>query len=188
MKLRSFNKVGINRFEQFRASAVRSPEDLHALLEDPGLSTTLSPEIEVEARSFGNRFAAGEYLFFLFRESNISNLDEDRGIWAWLSAFYFDQLCPDGTSPGMDYRWVPSVNSFRNYYRHLLAGPYSIYRAHQDNPQLAMVCPSDSFTPTWRHCGTAGLAPRDRNQQHGHGCSDPPLHRGGRRTQAKSGR
>ncbi len=139
MKLRSFNKVGINRFEEFRASAERSPEDLHALLDDPGLCTTLSPEIEVEARSFGNRFAAGKFLFFLFRDSNISNLDENRGIWAWLSAFYFDQLCPDGTSPGMDYRWVPSVSSFRNYYRHLLAGPYFIYRAHQDNPQLAMV-------------------------------------------------
>lgn len=138
MKLRSFNTVGMNRFEEFRASSVRNPEDLHAFLEVPGLSTTLSPEIEVEARSFANRFAAGEYLYFLFRESNISSLDEDRGIWAWLSAFYFDQLCPDGTRPGMDYRWVPSVNSFRNYYRHLLAGPYFIYRAHQDNPQLAM--------------------------------------------------
>ena len=138
MKLRSFNTVGLNRFEEFRASAVRNPDDLHALLQDPGLSTTVSPEIEVEARTFVNRLAAGEYLYLLLGDSNISNLDEDRGIWAWLSAFYFGQLCPDGTKPGKDYRWVPAVNSFRNYYRHLLAGPYFIYRAHKDNPQHAM--------------------------------------------------
>ena len=138
MKLRSFYTGGITRFEQFLASAGRDPEDLRAFLEDPGLSTRVSPEIEVEARSFVNRFAAGEYLYCLLGDSNISNLDEDRGIWAWLSAFYFDQLCPDGTKPGRDYRWVPAVNSFRNYYRHLLGGPYFIYRAHRDNPQHAV--------------------------------------------------
>ena len=138
MKLRSFNAGGINRFEQFLSSAARDTEDLHALLGAPGLSTAVSPEIEVQARSFVNRFDAGEYLHSLLGDSNIFNLDEDRGIWAWLSAFYFDQLCPDGTKPGKGYRWIPAVNSFRNYYRHLLAGPYFIYRAHKDNPRLAM--------------------------------------------------
>ena len=138
MKLRSFNADGINRFEQFLSSAVRDTEDLHSFLVSPGLSIAVSPEIEVEARSFVNRFAAGEYLYSLFGDSSIFNLDEDRGIWAWLSAFYFDQLCPDGTKLGKDYRWIPVVNSFRNYYRHLLAGPYFIYRAHKDHPQHAM--------------------------------------------------
>ncbi len=138
MKLRSFNAGGINRFGQFLSSAARDTEDLHAFLGAPSLSTPVTPEIGFEPRSFVNRFAAGEYLYSLLGDSNIFNLDEDRGIWAWLSAFYFDQLCPDGTNPGKDYRWVPAVNSFRNYYRHLLAGPYFIYRAHKDNPQHAM--------------------------------------------------
>ena len=106
-------------------------------MDDVALSTRVNPEIEVESRSFSNRFAAGEYLYRFLRDSKIANLDEDRGLWAWLSAFYFDQLCPDGTNPGKVYRWVPAT-SFRNYYRHLLAGPYFIYRAHRDNPQHAM--------------------------------------------------
>ena len=138
MRLRSFNTAGINRFEEFLASATRDPEDLGAFLEDSGLSSEVSPEIDVEARSFVNRLAAGEYLYSLLGDSNIPNLDENRGIWAWLSAFYFNQLCPEGAQPGRDYRWVPAVNSFRNYYRHLLAGPYFIYRAHGDHPQHAM--------------------------------------------------
>ena len=138
MRLRSFNSDGINRFEQFLESAARDPEDLRALLDDVSLSTRVCPEIEVEARTFVNRLAAGEYLYCVLGDSKISNLDEDRGTWAWLSAFYFDQLCPDGKKPGKVYRWVPAVNSFRNYYRHLLAGPYFICRAHRDNPQHAM--------------------------------------------------
>ena len=138
MRLRSFNSGGINRFEQILASAAREPEDVCALLDDVSLSTRVSPEIEIEAQSFVNRFAAGEYLHCVLGDSNIPNLDEDRGIWAWLSAFYFDQLCPDGTKPGKAYRWVPAVNSFQRYYRHLLAGPYFIYRAYRDNPQHAM--------------------------------------------------
>ena len=138
MKLHSFNTGDINRLEKFLAAAVTNPESLRVLLEEASLPTMVSPEIEVEARSFANRVAAGDYLYFLFRDSNISNLDEDRGICAWLSAFYFDQLCPDGTKPGKEYRWVLSVNSFRNYYRHPLAGPYFIYGAHQDNLPLAM--------------------------------------------------
>lgn len=138
MKLRRFNTGGINRLEQFLASASRDTEDLCAFLNDPRLSIVVSPEIKVEARLFVDRFAAGEYLYSLLKDSNILNLDNDRGIWAWLSAFYFDQLCPDGTKPGMDYRWIPAVNSFRNYYRHLLAGPYFIYRAHIENPLHAM--------------------------------------------------
>lgn len=138
MKLCMFNPDGINRLKQFLASPARDPEDLRAFLEDLSLSTKVNAEIEVEVRSFVNRFAAGEYLYHLLGDSNISNLDEDQGTWAWLSAFYFDQLCPEGMKPGMDYRWVPAVNSFRSYYRHLLAGPYFIYRAHRDNPQHAM--------------------------------------------------
>ena len=110
MKLRRFDTGGINRFDQFLSSAAMDTEDLHEFLAAPGLSTVVSPEIEVEARSFINRFAVGEYLYSLFGDSSIFNLDEDRGIWAWLSAFYFDQLCPDGTRPGKDYRWIPAVN------------------------------------------------------------------------------
>ncbi len=138
MRLRSFNSSGISRFADFRASPVRKPKELHTLLKAPDFSTALDPEFEVESRSFTNRFSAGEYLYSLFGDGKMLRLDEDRGTWAWLSAFYFDQLCPDGSRPGQAYRWVPSINSFRNYYRHLLAGPYYIYRAHRHNPHVAL--------------------------------------------------
>jgi hypothetical protein len=33
---------------------------------------------------------------------------------------------------------VPAVDDYKTYYRHLLAGPYRIYRAHQDDPSRVM--------------------------------------------------
>ena len=138
MNLRSFNMNGIRCFREFRASPVKEAGELDAILEEPSLSAEISPVIDVKPKEFPNRFAAGEYLYNLFRDADITNLDDNPEIWAWLAAFYFWQLCPPGTRPGKDYRWEPSVSNFRNYYRHLIAGPYYIYRAHQDNPQLAL--------------------------------------------------
>ena len=33
--------------------------------------------------------------------------------------------------------WVPQIRDYRRYYRHLLAGPYRIYRAHRAQPENA---------------------------------------------------
>lgn len=138
MKLRSFNSTGISCFREFRASQTKEAGDLETLIQDSSLSTEINPSIDVRQQEFSNRFSAGEYLFRLFSEVDIPNLDDRPEVWTWLAAFYFRQLCPVGTMPGRDYRWEPSVSNFRNYYRHLLAGPYYIYRAHQNNPQLAL--------------------------------------------------
>src|SRR5262249_11852361 len=68
--------------------------------------------------------------------------ERDTGLWAWLALFYFEQLCPKTAhgqrKPGELARWIPEVTNYQRYYRHLLAGPYRIYRAHRDNPQRAM--------------------------------------------------
>src|SRR5258705_3480854 len=35
--------------------------------------------------------------------------------------------------------WVPQIRDYRRYYRHLLVGPYRIYRAHRANPHNALI-------------------------------------------------
>ena len=54
------------------------------------------------------------------------------GLWAWLSLYWFEQLCPrrkDGRRrPGHDHRHIPEFG--RNRYHHLLYGPYHVYRRH----------------------------------------------------------
>lgn len=114
-----------------------------ALLTDPQAIEPLAAEVEVEARSFASRFEAAEYLHSRFTAAGLTDVDQDRGLWAWLSLFYFDAVCPPGKggarTPGATARHIPEPGNFQRYYRHLLAGPYRIYRAHCDEPARAMV-------------------------------------------------
>ena len=134
MKLHRFNETGINRFDMFRQVSPSDLGELSEIVRDPAASDLVSGNIDVQPLEFPNRFKVGEYFNQLFQGTTILGLERDKGIWTWLAAFYFDQLCPPGTNPGERARWVPAVGDFRKYYRHLLAGPYQIYRAHRDNP------------------------------------------------------
>jgi hypothetical protein len=88
-----------------------------------------------------NRFEFAKYLDSKLTDSGLKNLDRDVGLWAWLALFYFERLCPeeDGTrKPGKRARFIPAVTDYRKYYRHLVAGPYSIYRTHRDDPSRVL--------------------------------------------------
>lgn len=118
--------------------------DLAALLTDDRLTEVLDPQPVVHVRPFANRREAGECLYALLEpyETWISAIERDRGLWTWLALAWVDILAPaaaDGTRRLKDRaRWVAAVDDYRKYYRHLLAGPYRIYRAHKDDPGRAM--------------------------------------------------
>jgi hypothetical protein len=84
---------------------------------------------------------AAAYLDPILGSCGVADVEHDCGLWAWLALFYFDALCPvrrnNRREPGQIARWIPEVNNYLRYYRHLLAGPYRIYRAHRDDPQRA---------------------------------------------------
>lgn len=57
--------------------------------------------------------------------------------WSWLALQLFDVLCPavDGRRKVReDARYILLPQDFRKAYRHLLAGPFLLYTAHQDSP------------------------------------------------------
>ena len=139
VKLRRLNDEGIEQFAQFRMlfQGDAAPADLENLLVDTSLSGEVEGSVEVVQQHFSTRFAVGEYLHGIFSTGAVPRVDSDRGVWAWLSAFYFDQLCAPHGRLGDVARWVPAVGDFRKYYRHLLAGPYQVFRAHRDNPNRA---------------------------------------------------
>jgi len=147
MKLRRLNESGIERFSVFLDSLTGddpSPYP-HELLTDPKATEEAKPPIEIESWKFRNRFEAAEYLFNLFKDSGLSGLHRDRGLWDWLALFYFDQLCPEDTNgrrwPGERARYLFHSSS-RRYYKHLLAGPYMVYRLHAKKPEIlkALLC------------------------------------------------
>jgi hypothetical protein len=110
---------------------------------DPGTSEAVPGDIEVENIEFGSRFEAARYLDECFGSGDVRGLERDRGVWAWLALLNFETLCPPGPGgkrkPGARARWIPEVTNFRRYYRHLLAGPYLIYRTHREDTARAMI-------------------------------------------------
>jgi len=143
-ELRKLTDNGIAEMRKF-LSAVAGDPDLtlpDGFLTSPPTSEGLPVKINVTPQSFGSRLEAGKYLYGLFSAPEASGLDRDPAIWAWLSCFFFDQLCPkrkDGTrNPRAEARWIPSGHAFR-YYRHLLGGPYLIYKAFRDEPDRAQI-------------------------------------------------
>ncbi len=153
MRVARLNASGLATFAGWLESlkmggAIQAPT---ALLTDAQNTESLITEVEAEPREFTNRFEAAEYLHTQFSVAGLTDVEGDRGLWAWLSLFYFDAVCPAGRGgarkPGALARHIPEPGNFQRYYRHLLAGPYRIYRAHRDDPQraLALLCqPLDS--------------------------------------------
>ena len=52
-----------------------------ALLTDPDATEEIRPAIEVEQRTFGSRYAAAEYRYNVFKDSGLTNIERDRGLW-----------------------------------------------------------------------------------------------------------
>ncbi len=145
MKIARLNEEGIRIFAGWietlkQDGSVQAPL---SILTDAQFTEPLAVEVEVEPRIFENRFKAAEYLYSHFASTELTDIERDRGLWAWLSLFYFDAVCPPGKGgmrkPGALARHIPEPGNFQRYYRHLLAGPYRIYRAHRENPMVALV-------------------------------------------------
>ena len=153
MKLRRFNDDGVSTFASYRARLGLEPNlppPIHTL-EDPALTEEIAGNIEVTKQHFDTRLEAGRFLNELIERSSIALPERDRGLWAWLTLFYFDEVCPldgNGNRDTQDEaRLIPLLDNHQRFYRHLLLGPFLIVRAHRDNPEraIAMLC-----NPLWK--------------------------------------
>ena len=154
MNLRRFNTDGINSFATYRARLALEPNLPPPVqtLEDPALTEEIAGEIEVPKRSFATRLEVGRFLNELLESSGIALPERDRGLWTWLTLFYFDEVCPeDGNGHRKTHndaaRLLPILDNHQRFYRHLLLGPFLGARAHRDNPDraIAMLC-----NPVWQ--------------------------------------
>lgn len=141
--LRSLNRLGLERFRAY-LDKLRAGEALPVpvrLLEDSASTSELPLEIEIELRTFANRLELGRYLTALLAPLGPDLTDRDAGLWAWISLFYFDQVCPTEPNglryPGKDYRHIPEF-AHRQRHRHLLFGPYQVYRRHAERSALLL--------------------------------------------------
>lgn len=154
-ELRSFTYAGVQKFREFLAdvkSGAPVQERRDALLWSPVLTDIVSiagVKIGVSPRQFSDRLEAGKYFVDLFGSVDETLMRyEDKRIWAWLSLYHFDSVCPADKKGrrkvGGIERHIPDPSNFQRYYRHLLYSPFSIYRTYRDNPEcaMAMLCPA----------------------------------------------
>ncbi|MBL7963726.1 MAG: hypothetical protein JNM31_07755 [Flavobacteriales bacterium] len=153
MKIGRLTDVGMARFATWLDSLRIDPtiQPPAELLTDLIACEPLGASVELEAKRLSSRFDAAEYIHGCITAEQLPEVEGDSGLWAWLSLFFIDTVCPPdakgGRKPGALARHIPEPSNFQRYYRHLLAGPYRIYRAHRDDPRraLALLCqPVDS--------------------------------------------
>jgi hypothetical protein len=90
-----------------------------------------------ETGQFISKMKLAEYLQNCFTGANLNREDvlTVNGLWTWLAYIWFDQLAPktndDRASRDIkeDAKYICS-SDYRDYYRHLISGPYSIYSLH----------------------------------------------------------
>lgn len=133
--VRVLSADGIARFAAYLAalragSCVDPPGEL---LDHPRLTSEPAGSASVAQRPFVSRWGLAQHLSERLGALAPEDVDDNAGLWAWLALFYFGQVCPrlaDGTrKPGRDYRHIPDFG-FLYRHRHLLYGPFAVYRRH----------------------------------------------------------
>lgn len=142
MNLRKFHSDGIQRFSDFLVELGADPTAPvpASLLADANITAEVGPGVTIDQRKFANRFECGRYLNDVLADVPDKDL-RDAGLWAWLSLFYFDEVCPEKNgkrTPGERARHIPQMTNFQRFYRHLLLNPLMVYRAHINNVEEVM--------------------------------------------------
>lgn len=139
--LRSFTEEGLRKFEKFLGDVKSGmPADGRDALLRHDEAEVVSGKICVYPQKFESRLAAGKYFLEVF--SGVAEARLGVGVWAWLSLYFFDSVCPPNAKGqrvvGDVARYIPDPSNFQRYYRHLLYGPFSICRHYRGDPGIAM--------------------------------------------------
>lgn len=143
--IRIFNERGLAEFsgylEQLREG--KQEEFSKSLLYDneytdmAGLQRTYVPLMV-----FKSKLEAARILAPAIKNLDLGDKFFNRQLWAWLSAFYIDSVCPiikGVRKPGEIYRHIPAPElNWQKYYRHLLAFPSLIYDIHGEKSKVLL--------------------------------------------------
>jgi hypothetical protein len=144
MKLRRLTSSGLEVFSGYLDLLATEPErdPPTDLLDSPDHTEVVSPAVTIEHAAPANRLDLARQLHSVISSAGLADVERDIGLWAWLTLFHFDTVCPPTKGGARKTReraaYLPEPNNFQRYYRHLLLGAYLIYRANEDNPARAM--------------------------------------------------
>lgn len=147
MKLRYFEKEGIETFRRFLRECKKDPllTPPWNILEDPKLSKPSDKDIDVEKRTFATKQEFGEYLHSTLAPLDRSVLERSGGLWTWLTLYYFDSVTSQDTEGKWEIleekRYIFDFSSFQNRGNHLAQ---QAWRIIEIAPQFNRIM---SYTP-----------------------------------------
>jgi hypothetical protein len=146
ISIRTFNEEGLNEFErlinEIRNSTIKNiPEDL---LFNEHYSSAHEPIINIEKVDYKNK---NELIPFIVEKLNLranKHLYFDKGLWSWLAALYFDNICPaDGNGKRKvnetAFYILRDPKNYTKFYRHLLAYPSRIYSELDESSKIFLI-------------------------------------------------
>jgi hypothetical protein len=135
--LLAFKKEGVAAFSEWLlagASGIIPPD----LLRDPAYAHTFE-DVTIEQRVFRDRFDFGTYLTQAFQAFDKPTIAYMQGLWTWLAAYYFEQLCPRNPEGQRTLRRRHAyVLDARQYFRHLIQMPWYLVSTHGETAKFLL--------------------------------------------------
>lgn len=146
-----FTTKGFDEFVKWIRSGAHGtiPRDL---LENSAFSEELPGRKDVPNQQFLDRYEFGQALMNLLKDFDQQAISYDRGLWSWLAARYFEQLCPRDADGNRALRkeYVYALSESRIYYRHLVRAPWYLVTTHGDRCRFLLVARSGDPAPLSR--------------------------------------
>lgn len=141
MKVREFTPEGLQTLHQLLddMKAGHSADLPDGFLLADGYSADAGLEVRKKI-TCENRFELAVWLNQAFDEKPLDPDVGSVGMWTWMAMYLLDTIAPkrsDGVRPiGARALYVLEPDNWLRYYRHLLAGPYRVMRAHWDEVHI----------------------------------------------------
>lgn len=144
--VRIFNDEGIIEFERVLQKLKLNqlkyiPEEL---LFNESFSYALEPIVNIELLEKQNKNELIPYLVGKLDLQNRKGLYFNKGLWTWLTAFFFESICPqDGNGKRKinenAFYILKDPRNYTKYYRHLLAYPSRVFSEIGEASRLFLV-------------------------------------------------
>ncbi len=140
MNFRKLNAAGMRRFESFIQAYRRG--DHYPSADEILFSGSLGTDsgkagFDPECLALDSRLDFAVSIDKMLRGCSVDKADSSMPeFWAWLTLAMFDRLklCK-GKKPGELAIWYPQ-SAWRRFYRHVLYGPWRVYKLHANRPEL----------------------------------------------------
>jgi hypothetical protein len=146
-----FTRAGLGEFVKWIRSGAPGILPIE-LLDNSSFAERLPGEIAMPTAHFLDRYEFGVALVQLLDSQDQQTVSFDQGLWSWLAAFFFEQLCPrdDDGKRALRKDYVYALSESRTYYRHLVRTPWFLVKTHGERCRFLLVTRAGDPAPLSR--------------------------------------